>query len=342
MLHLTFQKHVSVFRQPGGTSRGVLHTKDSWILYLEDESRPGKRGLGEVSIIENLSPDDPGEIEQQLTWLCGNIDEDQVSLYEKLENFPAIRFGLETALLSLEGQDGILFDTPFTRGERPIPINGLVWMGDHDFMRRQLTEKIEQGFRCIKLKIGAIDFEMEIDLLQRIRKDFPPGEMEIRVDANGAFSPAEAPAKLEQLSAFHLHSIEQPIRQGQWKEMAAICRAGLVPVALDEELIGITGIQKMEELLDTIGPRYIILKPSLLGGLEASDTWIRLAEERGIGWWATSALETNIGLNAIAQWVSTKNTTMPQGLGTGQLFTNNFDAPLVVKNGNLHYLANHK
>ena len=334
MLQLSYHKHTSIFKTPGGTSRGVLHSKDSWILSLCDTRQPNVIGTGEVSIIENLSIDSPPLMENQLDWLCTHINDDYVTLMSELIDFPAIQFGLETAFLDLKtGGKQILFPSDFTTGTKGIPMNGLVWMGSFGQMHHQLKEKLATGFTCIKIKVGAIDFEQELNLLKQIRQEFSPEEIEIRVDANGAFPVNEAEEKLKQLSNYRLHSIEQPIKQGQWEKMAGLCNKNILPIALDEELIGIT--TEKATLLDTIKPQYIILKPSLLGGLHQSEQWVKLAEDRSIGWWATSALETNVGLNAIAQWTAIQNNPMPQGLGTGQLFTNNFPSPLEVRNGEL-------
>ncbi len=340
MLHLSFTKHKSIFKSPGGTSRGVLHTKDSWIISVWNETNPAVKGVGEVSIIEGLSVDPVAEIEAKLHWLSANIHLPESELMSTLIDFPAIQFGLECALLDLKkGGKQILFDSDFTLGKKPIPINGLVWMGSFDEMRLRIIDKLNEGYNCIKIKVGAIDFEQELALIKQIRSEFSVSDMEIRVDANGGFTPENAEQRLTQLAKFDLHSIEQPIKQGQWNQMVTLCEKNILPIALDEELIGITGLQQKMELLDFIKPQYIILKPSLLGGFAASDEWIRLAEERNNGWWATSALETNIGLNAIAQWTATKQTQMPQGLGTGQLFINNFTSGLTINKGELWLLS---
>jgi o-succinylbenzoate synthase len=250
---------------------------------------------------------------------------------EELEAYPSIRFGVETALAHYQARSLQFWHTPFSKGKEGIPINGLIWMGNFDEMYQRIEEKMKTGFRCIKLKIGAIDFEKELELLAHIRKHFTPEQIELRVDANGAFSPTDALEKLKRLSEYHLHSIEQPIRAGQWDEMAKLCECTPFPIALDEELIGINNRQQKIELLDTIQPQYIILKPSLHGGIGGSEEWIELAAERGIGSWVTSALESNIGLNAIAQWTATLMPTLPQGLGTGMLFTDNIDYPLHIE-----------
>ncbi|MES2627915.1 MAG: o-succinylbenzoate synthase [Bacteroidota bacterium] len=336
MRSLSFSKHTSIFKTPGGTSRGVLSTKDSWILRLTDSASQGITGIGEVSVIEGLSMDLPGKMEEMLNWLVKHINLPQVEIAQQLSDFPAIRFGLECSEIDLAaGGKQFLFDTPFTRGEAPIPINGLIWMGNFDEMRIRIIEKLNEGYRCIKIKVGAIDFEQELELIRKIRSEFSADEIEIRVDANGGFTPENAAHRLEQLARYALHSIEQPIRQHQYAEMAKLCALNILPIALDEELIGVHNLDDRKMLLDTIQPQYIILKPSLVGGFKDSDEWIRLATERNIGWWATSALETNIGLNAIAQWTSSHNVILPQGLGTGQLFSNNFESHLEIRKGEL-------
>ncbi len=336
MLHLNYTKHTSIFKKPGGTSRGVLHSKDSWIISLFDINKPTIIGIGEVSIIENLNLDNPQLIEEKLQSLSKNLHLGYSEVMDEMQFFPAIQFGFETAFLDLTmGGQQMLFPSDFINGTSGIPINGLVWMGSYADMKTQLKEKLKAGFTCIKVKVGAINFEEELALLAQIRREFSPQEIEIRVDANGAFSPQQAEEKLKCLAEFNLHSIEQPIKQGQLQEMARLCEKNILPIALDEELIGIFDFSQKEQLLDAIKPQHIILKPSLLGGFERSNEWIDLAEKQQIGWWATSALETNVGLNAIAQWVAAKNNPLPQGLGTGQLFTNNFPSPLEVREGEL-------
>lgn len=336
MLIASFKKHTLNFKKPSGTSRGILATKDSWFIVLKDENQ--KVGIGECSIIRGLSIDDRPDFEQKLKEVCTNIENFQFYIDAGLTDFPSIRFGLETALKDLEtGGKQILFPSEFTNGEIGIPINGLIWMGTFSEMKEQIISKIDNGFRCLKLKIGAINFEEELGLLQMIRQEFLPNELEIRVDANGAFSTHEALEKLEILSEINIHSIEQPIRAGQVDEMAKICRQSPIPVALDEELIGLKSELQIQQLLEEIKPHYVILKPSLLGGFTKSEEIIKAAKSLNIGWWATSALEANIGLNAIAQWVFTLGNQMPQGLGTGQLFENNIPSPLFIKNANLQH-----
>lgn len=255
--------------------------------------------------------------------------------------FPFIRFGLETALMDLKnGGNRIIYPSDFTTGTRSIPLNGLIWMGDREYMEKQIKEKIQDGYTCLKLKIGALNFETETELLKNLRGAYP--EIEIRVDANGAFEPDEAMKKLDVLSKFNIHSIEQPVKPGQIRSLAEICRRSPVPVALDEELIGIEDIRQRRELIEHIKPAYIVLKPGLMGGFASCEVWIALARENGIGWWVTSALESNIGLNAIAQWVATLNNEMVHGLGTGKLYENNFPSPLNIKNAGLSYLPETK
>ena len=333
----TFQKHDLNFKRPSGTSRGVLSTKETYFLILKTDDG---FGVGECGLLRGLSIDDRPDYEEELAGVCENIElgVSEADLYEALEEFPSIQFGVETAFKSLHSKNPfVLFPSEFTHGEAAIPINGLVWMGDKIFMKQQISEKLKGGFTCIKMKIGAIDFKTELELLKSIRKEFSASEVELRVDANGAFSSSEALEKLKILSDLQLHSIEQPIKQGQWQEMARLCEETPLPIALDEELIGIFSEEEKNKLLDTIKPQFIILKPSLIGGFCGSDTWINLAEKQNIGWWITSALESNVGLNAISQYTFTKNSKLPQGLGTGSLYTNNIDSPLEVKDGTLHY-----
>jgi len=338
MMKATAHKYILDFKRPSGTSRGILTTKETWFIILQKD---GKKGIGECGILRSLSIDDRPDYEEKMQWTCQNIHLGREELLKELVEFPSIQFGLEQAFLSLEKEDPfLLFPSKFTQSEEAININGLIWMGDQDFMKSQIKQKLAEGFQCIKMKIGAIDFDTEISLLKSIRKEFSASDIELRVDANGAFSPKEALEKLKVLSDFHLHSIEQPIKQGQFEEMARLCEETPLPIALDEELIGVFDVTKKRELLQTIHPQFIILKPSLIGGFQGSKDWIDLAEDRKIGWWITSALESNVGLNAIAQWTYTLNSKMPQGLGTGSLFTNNFESPLTVENGFLKYDQN--
>ncbi|KGO83557.1 mandelate racemase [Flavobacterium beibuense F44-8] len=331
----TYTKYILNFKRPSGTSRGVLTEKETWFIIIEHN---GKKGIGECGILRSLSIDDRDDYEEKLKWTCENIHLGLDKLWDSLIEFPSIQFGVEMAFKSLEADNPfVLFPSEFTWGEKNIAINGLVWMGDETYMKEQIDAKLEQGFDCIKLKIGAIDFDKELSLLAFIRENFTPEQIEIRVDANGAFSVTEALNKITQLSKYQLHSIEQPVKSKQEDAMTDLCKATPLPIALDEELIGVFGYENKRSLLQKIKPQYIILKPSLVGGFKGSSEWIEIAEELGIGWWVTSALESNIGLNAIAQWTYTLDNTMPQGLGTGGLYTNNFDCPLEVKNGELIY-----
>ena len=334
----SYKKYILNFKNPSGTSRGTLRTKETWFLILEEH---GKFGIGECGLFRGLSYDDVPEYEEKLKWLVANISAGEEYLFKELEDYPSIQFGLEQALLSLKSNTPFeLFDSSFLNKESAIAINGLIWMGSEKFMHDQIQEKIEAGFKCIKMKIGAIDFEKELKLLQSIRKKYTQDKIELRVDANGAFSLETANEKLTRLAELNINSIEQPIKSGNWDVMKRLCVDSPLPIALDEELIGILNIAEKETLLKTIKPHYIILKPSLVGGFKGSEEWIILAEKYGIGWWITSALESNIGLNAIAQWTATLENSMHQGLGTGSLFTNNFESPLTVENGALYYKQN--
>ncbi len=338
MLQADYKYYPLQFKRPAGTSRGVLTRKESWFIRIWDDRNPAVKGIGECSIIPNLSPDAGGGYEEKIAEVCRHIDDYWYYLEDGLREYPSICFGLETAFRDFQnGGKREIFTSDFTKNKAAIPINGLVWMGDKIFMRDQIQEKLEQGYSCIKLKIGAINFRDELRLLEYVRSDFSAETVELRVDANGAFSPGGAMAKLRDLADFQLHSIEQPIRAGQIHEMAELCARTPLPIALDEELIGVYQQEEKAKLLDVIQPQYIILKPSLAGGIKGSTEWIQLADERNTGWWVTSALESNIGLNAIAQWTYTLENKMPQGLGTGQLYTNNIHSPLVIADGKLHY-----
>ena len=331
----SYLKYILQFKQPSGTSRGILTQKETCFIVITNND---KRGIGECAVLRGLSIDDRPDFEDKLKWVCKNITKGLDNLMNELVEFPSIQFGLEMAFLSLQSDDEfVLFPSAFTQGIASIPINGLIWMGTKAFMKQQIQDKIETGFSCIKMKIGAIDFKTELELLKSIRDEFSVKDIELRVDANGAFSATEALEKLQQLSEFNLHSIEQPIQHGQFEDMARLCKKSPLPIALDEELIGVNSVTKKEELLQTINPQYIILKPSLIGGYMRSEEWIKIANKQNINWWITSALESNIGLNAIAQWTYTLNNTMPQGLGTGSLFTNNFLSPLHIEMGTLQY-----
>ncbi len=331
----TYQKHLLYFKRPSGTSRGILTEKETWFILLEKD---GKKGIGECGLLRTLSIDDRPDYEEKLRWTCDNIQLGKDLLWEALIEFPSIQFGVEMAFQSLVSETPfMLFPSDFTKGEKSIPINGLVWMGEADFMKRQIEEKLAEGFRCIKLKIGALDFDSELQLLHFVRQHFTPEKIEIRVDANGAFDVSMALDKIKQLAGFKIHSIEQPIQKNQTDSMSELCKTTPISIALDEELIGVFSVEEKEALLLKVKPQYLILKPSFIGGFRGTAEWITLAEKHQIGWWITSALESNIGLNAIAQWTFMQHNTMPQGLGTGGLYTNNFDCPLTVAQGQLWY-----
>jgi o-succinylbenzoate synthase len=312
----------------------VLTKKETYFICLKEGVR---WGIGETGLFRGLSADDVPNYDAVLAGACEALENQGESAIERYRNFPSIVFGLEQALRSMKSQTPFeLFPSRFLKGD-PIPINGLIWMGDQGYMKAQVREKVEQGFRCLKLKIGALDFDEELRLLSEIRREFGGEALEIRVDANGAFSPGDALNKLKKLSELDLHSIEQPVAPGSGDLMAELCLKTPLPIALDEELIGYVDREEKYRLLQDVRPQYIILKPSLVGGFSGSREWIEAAESLRIGWWVTSALESNIGLNAIAQWTATLDTRMPQGLGTGSLFTNNFESPLQVAAGALTY-----
>lgn len=333
MLKARYKKHTLQFKVPGGTSRGILKTKDTYYITISNND---KKGIGECGILRGLSADDVPEYEQVLKWTCININLGKQVLKNELIGFPSIWFGLEQAFLGLENQNPYHFySSKFTDGLSGQDINGLIWMGDEAYMRKQVKDKLDMGFSCLKMKIGAIDWKTEKAILQSIRKEFKADTIELRVDANGAFSPQQAREVLKELCDLEIHSIEQPIKKGQPQEMAALCESTPIPIALDEELIGVFDIENQRELINTIRPQYIILKPSFIGGWSGSDQWIDIAEKNTIGWWMTSALESNIGLNAIAQYTAIKNNTMPQGLGTGNLFENNVPSPLFIDQGKI-------
>ena len=365
MYKISISERTLHFKQPAGTSRGVYTTRHSYYLQLTSDEAPGVEGVGECATLPDLSCDAKPEYEMTLRQICQMVEQMGRIPYDMIRAYPSITFGLETAFASFfeaarskhllaahgdaAGQGTIavpawaqnlasLYDSPFARGEEGITINGLVWMGTYEEMLARLEEKLKAGFHCVKLKIGAIDFFKELDLIKRIREVYNKEQVELRVDANGGFSPEDAMSRLEALAQYDIHSIEQPIKQHQWRKMAELCRESPLPIALDEELIGVNVRSMKEALLDTIRPQYIILKPSLHGGMYGCQEWIQLAEQRGIGSWITSALESNVGLNAIALFCARMygpDVKMPQGLGTGQLFTDNIPMPLEIKGDKL-------
>ena len=355
-ISVSFRKFELIFKNPSGTSRGILTKKSSWFLEIQQGS---KNGVGECSIIEGLSPDyeNDSQYESKLEIVSSKLEIilrknavffdfdystyrflnfDLLQLFEEIIDFPSIVFGVEVALLDFFSKEkGILFNNSFSRGQSSIPINGLVWMGSEEFMQEQIEQKLAAGFSTIKMKVGAIDFQKELNLLKGIRKRYSKEEITLRVDANGAFSFEEVKNVLHELKALEIHSIEQPLAVGQIENMRLLCSENILPVALDEEMIGINSLEAKESLLDQISPQFIILKPSLHGGIFGSFEWIKLAEARNIDWWITSALESSIGLNAIAQFTGEFNVSIPQGLGTGGLYTNNLPTDLVIENGYL-------
>ena len=330
-----WKKYTLNFKDPAGTSRGVLKVKDSYFLFLEDSKA---KGMGECGLLRGLSADDRPGYEEKLDELCRNLKENPSNNWiDSLQKWPSIQAGLEMALLDLKSENHILFPSDFTDGYERQSINGLIWMGDLDFMKSQIRTKIEAGFLVLKMKIGAIGLDQEMQVLRDIRQEYSPAELQLRVDANGAFSAKEAQGVLDDLYKLGIHSIEQPIKAGNIKEMAQLCQNSQMPIALDEELIGVFKEEEKIQLLDEIKPRFIILKPSFLGGFKAAEKWIDYAEERGIGWWVTSALESNVGLSAIAQWNYNLFGHLASGLGTGGLYTNNFISPLETIRGTIHY-----
>ena len=333
-MKITIEERVLHFKQPAGTSRGVYTERRSWFVNMSDGVAVG---IGECAPLPQLSCDDIPNYGEVLRRFCDDVERTGEIDYEVLRDYPSMLFGLETAMLNLQNGER-LFDTAFSRGDVGIPINGLVWMGTFEEMQQRIEEKLAKGFRCVKLKIGAIDFDAELELIKKIRSRFSYHDVELRVDANGAFPYEEALYELELLSQYALHSIEQPIRARQWSYMSELCRESPLPIALDEELIGVNDPEQKRQMLNIIKPRYIILKPSLHGGMMGCREWIETAKDMGIGSWITSALESNIGLNSIAQFCSAvygDSISMPQGLGTGQLFTDNFPMPLEIRGDKL-------
>ena len=345
-LKLSYTPHTLQFKFDARTSRGAISEHKVYYISVFDEAQPDIRGIGECAPLAGLSIDHRPDLEQKIQEVVALVNTQKVALVPgeplpaelKLAEWPALYFALETALLDLQtGGSRILYKNAFSRGKAGIPINGLIWMGDTDFMQEQISKKLNEGYTCLKMKIGGLDFGKELEILQSIRERNPADCLTIRLDANGAFTPQEAYKKLERLAKYEIHSIEQPIKQGQHEQMAQLCAYSPIPIALDEELIGVQGQDDKTKLLDAIKPPYIILKPTLVGGLAASAEWIELAEQRGIDWWMTSALESNIGLNAISQFTAQHDITLPQGLGTGQLYHNNITSPLQIRHGELWY-----
>jgi O-succinylbenzoate synthase len=340
MIRATYTAHPLVFVKPAGTSRGILEQKPCWFITLRSEE--GITGMGEVSYIPDLSVEDEDEMEIQLHHLCKLISRGEMDPLQFLPSMPGVQFALESALRDMEtGGKRIPYPSDFTNGQKGILTNGLIWMGAKPFMISQVREKMQLGFHVLKLKVGALDIREELEIVKWIRMEFGAGDLEIRLDANGAWSPDEAPERMEQFARFGIHSIEQPIAAGQIGALTRICLDPAIPVALDEELIGITDPAARSLLLEKVKPAYLILKPGLLGGFSVTASWIELARKQNIGWWITSALESNIGLNAIAQWTFQQGVTIPQGLGTGALYTNNIPSPLQMSGDQLWYRSNY-
>lgn len=348
---ISIEERTLHFKQPAGTSRGVYTTRRSWFITLTSPDAPGRQGIGECAPLPNLSCDDTPEYGKTLRALCDKFEQEGKIDYALMRPYPSMLFGLETALAHFNAGTTAFFDTPFSRGEEGIPINGLVWMGNFDEMLARMEEKIELGFRCIKLKIGAIDFDSELELLRRLRSRFSSRELTIRLDANGAFKfgtaatdpDEDALYKLELLSQYAIHSIEQPIAPRQWGNMAELCRESPLPIALDEELIGVNRADMKAQLLNIIKPAYIVIKPSLHGGMHGTEEWVEAAKAKDIGTWITSALESNVGLNAIAQLTAKTygpNIKTAQGLGTGLLFEDNIPMPIEIRGDRLWYTEN--
>ena len=336
MLEASYTGYPLHFTHPSGTSRGVLTEKPCWFIRLRRED--GVTGTGEVSFIPGLSVEDPGEIGVRLDHICKSVTSGSMDPNQTLPGLPGIQFALECAMLDLDGGgEQLLYPSDFTEGMKGIQINGLIWMGDPGHMRMQIRHKLDLGFRVLKMKVGALEMEKELEVLSWIRSQFGNDQLEIRLDANGAWTPEDALGKMERYAEYGIHSVEQPIATGQWEAMGRICREAPVPVALDEELIGLDVDKDSAAMLGMISPRYLILKPGLLGGFRNAERWVELAEETGVGWWVTSALESLVGLSAIAQWTYQRKVTIPQGLGTGTIYRNNIPSPLQVEGDSLWY-----
>lgn len=338
MLKAAYCHYDLIFKQVAITSRESMYRKPTYFVKLWDDSHPEIFGIGECGLFRGLSCDDRPDYERVLIDCCRNIDAIDRNIREVPVDYPSIVFGLEMALADLKhGGRGILSENLWVEGSKKLQINGLVWMGSFDEMLSRVKDKIDDGFKCVKFKIGGIDFNRELELIRCVREHFPAEVMEIRLDANGGFDPKEALNKIEKLARFEIHSLEQPIRQHNWDKMREICRLSPIAIALDEELIGLNDSQDRERMVETVMPQYLILKPSLCGGIRGSNDWVRIAKSFGVGWWATSALESNVGLNAIAQWVACQSNDMVQGLGTGELYVNNIPSPIRLEGQWLGY-----
>lgn len=334
-MRLEYAPYVLDFKSPAGTSRGIMKKKLTCILRIFDEQDPSRFGIGEAAVFDGLSPEAGRGYELKLMELVANV---ALGRATDLSRHSSIQFGLEQAIRDFTGGcHGIYYPSDFTSGTGEIEINGLVWMGSFEEMVMRLHQKIEEGYHCVKFKIGAIDWDKELRMIKIVREEFGPEQLMVRVDANGGFTPENALPRMQELYELGVHSIEQPIPPGNPAAMARICRESPLPVALDEELIGCGTYEEREHTAASIHPAFLILKPALCGGFSGAEDWIRIASDMGIGWWVTSALESNVGLNAIAQWTASMGVKGPQGLGTGELFLNNFTTPLTRHNAYLHY-----
>ena len=338
MIHATWKELTLTPRFPLGTSKGVIKARTVWYLIAWDAERPQVRGIGEAALFPGHSKEFPADVRTKLLELCSDTSNWGQRLHDDLMQVPSVRFAVEQCLRDLQASGSkILFPSEFTLGHAGLPINGLVWMGDMATMRERIKTQIDGGSRCVKMKIGGIGIADELQLLADVRREFNAKELTLRVDANGAFTNGNVMPVLERLAALEVESIEQPVSPGLYEVMAELCATSPLPVALDEDLIGISTPEGKKDLLDHVKPQYIVIKPSMVGGWAAAQEWIDLAQERGIGWWITSALESSIGLNAIAQWTATLGVTIPQGLGTGSVYSDNVPSPLSVSAGELKY-----
>lgn len=339
-MRLEFAPYLLKFKEPGGTSRGILTEKPTFFIKIYDEKNPERFGIGEAAVFPGLSPEADGNYVWKLTELMANV---ALGRTTDLTRHSSIQFGFEQALLDFSnGCKGVYYPSIFTTREETIEINGLIWMGDFETMIQRIETKIKEGFKCIKLKIGAINWNKEVEMIRYIRKQYNDNELMIRVDANGGFPFEDCIEKLAELHDLGVHSIEQPIKAGAPEKMEELCKESKLPIALDEELIGKGTLEEKQALLRKIKPQYLILKPALCGGLTGAVEWIEESENLGVKWWITSALESNVGLNALAQFTSYVKAKGPQGLGTGGLFTNNFQVPIYLNKDQLEFLPKDK
>ncbi|MBK8339075.1 MAG: o-succinylbenzoate synthase [Flavobacteriales bacterium] len=338
MLRARWIEHTLRPRFELGTSKGPITARTVWYLIVWHRDRPEVQGIGEAALFPGHSKEFPADVRTKLLELCSDTSNWEQRLHTDLIDVPSVRFALEQCLRDLEaGGSKTLFPSEFTLGRQAIPINGLVWMGDKATMKQRIREQIDSGYSTVKMKIGAIAIEDELALLKAVRAEYNASDLTLRVDANGAFSAQQAPEVLKRLADLQVHSIEQPVAPGLYEVMTELCADPPIPIALDEDLIGANTHDAKIDLLDNVKPQYIVIKPSLVGGWVAAQEWIDLANARNIGWWITSALESSIGLNAIAQFTATLNVTLAQGLGTGKVYENNIPSPLLAEKGFLRY-----